>query len=338
MNLIEQFKNKAREKPVNIVFPEGNEERILKAAEVSLKERIAYPVVLGDEEKIQSKANEINVNLEGIKIINPVRSPKMAEYASAYCKTRDVTEGVAKRILRRELYFGAMTVSVGDCDGMVAGSINTTASVVTAGNLVGMKEGFTAPSSFFIMVIPNCSLRSPTPSAYGQYGEDGVLIYADAGVNEEPTAAQLAEIALASANSARTLLGWEPRVAMLSFSTKGSATHALVDKVIEATKIAKERAPDLLIDGELQADTALVPKIAQRKIKGESTVAGKANILIFPDLNAGNIAYKLTQYLAHAEAYGPLLQGFAKPVNDLSRGASVEDIVGVTAITVVEAQ
>ncbi|MBM3240663.1 phosphate acetyltransferase [Candidatus Poribacteria bacterium] len=327
MNLIEQFKNKAREKPRKIVFPEGDEVRILKTAEIALKEGIAYPVILGDEEKIRGKANELNVNLNGIEIINPARSPKMVEYASAYCKSRDVTEGVAKRILRRELYFGAMMVSVGDCDGMVAGSINTTASVVTAGNLVGMKEGFTAPSSFFIMVIPNCP-----------YGEDGALIYADAGVNEEPTATQLAEIALASADSARTLLGWEPRVAMLSFSTKGSAAHALVDKVIEATKIAKERAPDLLIDGELQADTALVPKIAQRKIKGESAVAGKANILIFPDLNAGNIAYKLTQYLANAEAYGPILQGFAKPISDLSRGASVEDIVGVTAITVVEAQ
>jgi len=327
MNLIEQFKNKAREKPMNIVFPEGDEERILKAAEMALKERIAYPVVLGDEKKIQGKAKDIDVNLDGIEIINPVRSPKMAEYASAYCESRDVNEGVAKRILRRVLYFGAMMVNVGDCDGMVAGSINTTASVVTAGNLVGMKEGITAPSSFFIMVIPNCP-----------YGEDGVLIYADAGVNEEPTAAELAEIALVSADSARTLLGWEPRVAMLSFSTKGSAAHALVNKVIEATKIAKERAPDLSIDGELQADTALVPEIAQKKVKGESDVAGKANILIFPDLNAGNIAYKLTQYLANAEAYGPILQGFAKPVCDLSRGASVEDIVGVTAITVVEAQ
>ena len=327
MNLIEQFKHKAREKPMNIVFPEGDEEKILRAAEIALKERIAYPVVLGDEEKIQGKADEIDVNLDGIEIINPVRSPKMAEYASAYCESRDVNAGVAKRILRRVLYFGAMMVNVGDCDGMVAGSINTTASVVTAGNLVGMKEGFTAPSSFFIMSIPNCP-----------YGEDGVLIYADAGVNEEPTAAELAEIALASADSARTLLGWEPRVAMLSFSTKGSAAHALVNKVIEATKIAQERAPDLLIDGELQADTALVPEIAQKKVKGESDVAGKANILIFPDLNAGNIAYKLTQYLANAEAYGPILQGFAKPVCDLSRGASVEDIVGVTAITVVEAQ
>jgi len=327
MNLIEQFKNKAREKPMNIVFPEGDEERILKAAERALKERIAYPVVLGDEKKIQGKANEIDVNLDGIEIINPIRSLKMDEYASAYCESRDVKEGVAKRILRRVLYFGAMMVNVGDCDGMVAGSINTTASVVTAGNLVGMKEGITAPSSFFIMVIPNCP-----------YGEDGVLIYADAGVNEEPTAAELAEIALASADSARTLLGWEPRVAMLSFSTKGSAAHALVSKVIESTKIAQERAPDLSIDGELQADTALVPEIAQKKVKGESDVAGKANILIFPDLNAGNIAYKLTQYLANAEAYGPILQGFAKPVCDLSRGASVEDIVGVTAITVVEAQ
>jgi len=327
MNLIEQFKNKAREKPMRIVFPESTEERILKAAEMSLKEKIASPIILGNEEKIQDKANEIDVNLDGIEIINPTRSPKMSEYTSAYCESRDVTEGVAKRILRRELYFGAMMVNVGDCDGMVAGSINTTATVVTAGNLVGMKEGFTAPSSFFIMVVPDCP-----------YGEDGVLIYADAGVNEEPTTEELAEIALASADSARTLLGWEPRVAMLSFSTKGSAAHPLLKKVIEATAIAQERAPDLLIDGELQSDTALVPEIAQRKIKGESAVAGKANILIFPDLNAGNIAYKLTQYLAGAEAYGPLLQGFAKPVNDLSRGASVEDIVGVTAITVVEAQ
>ena len=327
MNLIEQFKNKARKKPMNIVFPEGDEERILRAAEISLKEGIAYPVILGNEEKIQGKANEIDVNLDGIAIVNPARSPKMAEYASDYCESRDVSEGVAKRILRRTLYFGAMMVNVGDCDGMVAGSINTTASVVTAGNLVGMKEGFTAPSSFFIMAIPNCP-----------YGEDGVLIYADAGVNEEPTATELAEIALASADSARTLLGWEPRVAMLSFSTKGSAAHALTDKVVEATKIAKERAPDLLIDGELQADTALVPEIAQKKIKDESDAAGKANVLIFPDLNAGNIAYKLTQYLANAEAYGPILQGFARPVSDLSRGASVEDIVGVTAITVIKAQ
>ncbi|HIE29174.1 TPA: phosphate acetyltransferase [Candidatus Poribacteria bacterium] len=327
MSLIEQFKNRAKENPMNIVFPEGDEDRILRAAEISLKEKIAYPVILGDEDKIRKQADDIDVNLDGIEIINPARSPKMAEYASAYCESRDVTESLAKRILRRALYFGAMMVNVGDCDGMVAGSKNTTASVVTAGNLVGMREGFTAPSSFFMMVIPNCP-----------YGENGALIYADAGVNEEPTAAQLAEIALASADSARTLLRWEPRVAMLSFSTKGSAAHALTDKVIEATKIAKESAPDLLIDGELQADTALVPEIAQKKIKGESDVAGKANILIFPDLNAGNIAYKLTQYLAHAEAYGPLLQGFAKPVNDLSRGSSVEDIVGVTAITVVEAQ
>ncbi|MFQ6044142.1 MAG: phosphate acetyltransferase [Candidatus Poribacteria bacterium] len=327
MNLIEQFKNRAKEKPMRIVFPEGDEDRILRAAEISFKEKIAYPVILGDEDKIRGQADDIDVNLDGIEIVNPARSPKMAEYASAYCDSRGVAEGVAKRILRRTLYFGAMMVNVGDCDGMVAGSKNTTATVVTAGNLVGMKEGFTAPSSFFIMVIPNCP-----------YGENGALIYADAGVNEEPTATQLAEIALASADSARTLLGWQPRVAMLSFSTKGSAAHPLVDKVIEAMKIAKERAPDLLIDGELQADTALVPEIAQKKIKGESDVAGKANILIFPDLNAGNIAYKLTQYLAGAEAYGPILQGFAKPISDLSRGASVEDIVGVTAITVVKAQ
>jgi phosphate acetyltransferase len=267
------------------------------------------------------------VNLHGIEIINPIRSTQIAEYASAYCDSRGVTAGVAKRILKHALFFAAMMTHVGDCDGMVAGAINTTASVITAANLVGMKEGFTAPSSFFIMSIPNCP-----------YGQDGAFIYADAGANAAPSATTLAEIALASADRARTLLGWQPRVAMLSFSTKGSAAHALTNKVVEATKIAQARAPYLLIDGELQADTALVPEIADKKIKSESDVAGKANILIFPDLNAGNIAYKLTQYLAHAEAYGPILQGFAKPVSDLSRGASVEDIVGVIAITIVEAQ
>ena len=326
MNIIEQFKERASANPKKLVFPEGDEERIIQAAAIVQSEGIAQSVLLSDEGKIQEKATESGVDIAGLELINPARAPQMQEYVAAYCQTRDVKEGVARRILRHSLYFGAMMVNAGDCDGMVAGSINTTASVVTAGNLVGLKESVTTPSSFFIMVIPDCP-----------YGEDGVFIYADGGVNENPTAEQLADIALTSADSARTLLGWEPRVAMLSFSTKGSAAHALIDKVIEATNIAKEKSPTLKIDGELQADAAMDPAIAARKIKGESDVAGKANILIFPDLNAGNIAYKLTQYLANAEAYGPLLQGFAKPINDLSRGASIEDIVGVAAITVVEA-
>ena len=326
MNIIEQFKERASANPKKLVFPEGDEERIIRAAAIVQSEGIAQSVLLGDEGKIQEKATDSGVDITGLELINPARAPQMQEYLAAYCQTRDVKEGVARRILRHSLYFGAMMVNAGNCDGMVAGSINTTASVVTAGNLVGLKEGVTTPSSFFIMVIPDCP-----------YGEDGLFIYADAGVNENPTAEQLADIALTSADSAHTLLGWEPRVAMLSFSTKGSAAHALIDKVIEATNIAKEKSPTLKIDGELQADAAVDPAIAARKIKGESEVAGKANILIFPDLNAGNIAYKLTQYLANAEAYGPLLQGFAKPINDLSRGASVDDIVGVAAITVVEA-
>ena len=279
MNIIEQFKERASANPKKIVFPEGDEERIIRAAAIVQSEGIAQSVLLGDEGKIQEKATESGVDIAGLELINPARAPQMQEYLAAYCQTRDVKEGVARRILRHSLYFGAMMVNAGDCDGMVAGSINTTASVVTAGNLVGLKEGVTTPSSFFIMVIPDCP-----------YGEEGLLIYADAGVNENPTAEQLADIALTSADSARTLLGWEPRVAMLSFSTKGSAAHALIDKVIEATNIVKEKSPTLKIDGELQADAAMDPAIAARKIKGESDVAGTANILIFPDLNAGNIA------------------------------------------------
>ena len=331
MNIMKDLMNKAREDPKLIVLPEATDERILKAAEISLKEKIAYPILLGEENEIREKAAEINVELEGLKIINPKESPDLDRYVSLYCeirKSKRINERIAKRILSKNLYFGAMMVRAGDADGMVAGAINLSASVIRAGGLIiGLQRDISVPSSFFVMDIPNF-----------KGGENGVLIFADAAVNPDPDASQLADIAIASARSAKTLLGWEPRVAMLSFSTKGSAYHALTRKVVEATMIAKKKAPDLLIDGELQADAAIVPEVAKRKVKEESPVAGRANILVFPDLNAANIAYKLVQYAANAAAYGPILQGFSKPISDLSRGASVNDIVGAIAIVCIEAR
>lgn len=325
LKIIEQ----AKKEPKRIALPEGEDERVLRASELLVKEGIAYPVLVGDERKLRKLAEETGCSLDGIEIVNPATFPDIERYISQYLEVRpDASEAVAKRLMRRALYFAAMMVRVGDCDGMIGGVASITAAVIRAAHLViGLREGFTIPSSFFIMYVEDCP-----------YGEDGAFIYADAGVNVDPSPQELAEIAVASAQSARELLGWEPRVAMLSFSTKGSAAHPLADKVIEALKLARERVPDLLIDGEFQADAAIDPEVAGRKLKEESPVAGKANVLIFPDLNSGNIAYKLTQYLAGAEAYGPIFQGFSRPVNDLSRGASVQDIVGVVAVTVVQGQ
>jgi phosphate acetyltransferase len=270
----------------------------------------------------------MNLNLEGVKIFDPHTDPNLDRYVSEYCKMREakgIDEKVARRILIKSLYYGAMMVRVGDADGIVAGAVNLTASIIRAGSLIiGLKKDISIPSSFFVMDVPGF--------------ERGALIFADAAVNPDPTPEQLADIAITSARSAKVLLGWEPRVAMLSFSTKGSAYHPMTKKVIEATEIAKKKAPDLLIDGELQADAAIVPRVAAAKVKDKSPVAGMANVLIFPDLNAGNIGYKLVQHLAKAKAYGPILQGFAKPISDLSRGATVEDIVGAIAIVCVEAQ
>lgn len=331
MKLIEGIKERARRKPMRIVLAEGEEERALRAASICLKDGIADIKLVGNQQNIVEISKGLGINIDGIEIIDPESSPQMGKYIQIYIDSRQekrVTEGMARRLLSRPIYFGAMMVNAGDADGMVAGCMSLTATVVKASELIiGLKEGVLAPSSFFVMSVPNCP-----------YGENGNFIYADAGVNPDPSPRELAEIAVLSAMSAKTLLEWEPRVAMLSFSTKGSAAHKLVDKVIEATKIAKEMAPDIKIDGEFQLDTAIVPQVAKRKLKEHSEVAGNANVLIFPDLNAGNIGYKLTQYLANAEAYGPLLQGFAKPVNDLSRGASVEDIVGVIAFTCLQAQ
>jgi len=315
MDLLSEFKERAKARPKRIVFPEGEDERVIAAASKAAEEGIAEVIVLRADEK----GGELP---SSVKVVQPKSSPELKRYAEIYHQRRPkISPKVAERILKRPLLFGAMMVSVGDADGFVGGAANPTARVIEAAGLtIGYAEGISTPSSFFIMVV----------------GEK-VLIYADAAVNVAPTPRQLAEIAVASGRTARLLLDMEPRVALLSFSTKGSASHELVDKVVEATKIAKELAPDMLIDGELQADAALVPEIAERKVK-ESPVAGRANVLIFPDLNSGNIAYKLTQHLAGARAIGPFLQGFAKPVSDLSRGASVDDIVDVTSVVVVEAQ
>ena len=266
-----------------------------------------------------------------MRIVDPKDSPDSDRYAAQYYELRGgerVSESMASRIVKRNLYFGAMMLKAGDADGMVAGAASPTASVIRAGTLtVGLQEHVSKPSSLIILDIP--AFRG---------GENGVCIFADVAVNPDPDPDQLAEIAVVSARTARALLEWEPRVAMLSFSTRGSAHHQMTARVLEATEIARERAPDLLIDGELQADAALVPDIGQKKVKDGSPVVGRANVLVFPDLNAANIAYKLVQHVAGATAYGPILQGFAKPISDLSRGASVNDILGSIIVVSVEAQ
>jgi phosphate acetyltransferase len=331
LQIIESIKEKARQGQKRIVLPESGEERILRAASQALAEGVAKPILLGSECEIYSFSKKLSISLSGIEIVDPSSTDRLERYVEEYLKIRsgkEVTDVLARRILLKNLYFGAMMVRVGDADGMVAGAATLTASVIKAGHLIiGFQKGIETPSSFFLMETNN-----------HEVGEGGVLIYADAAVNPDPSPEQLADIAISSARSARALLGWEPRVAILSFSTKGSASHPLVDKVIRATEIAKRKAPSVLIDGELQADAALKADVAKKKMKDTGPVAGRANVLIFPDLNSGNISYKLTQHICGAKAYGPILQGFAKPVSDLSRGARTEEIVGVIAIVSVLAQ
>lgn len=330
MGLMEKVWAKAKGERKLIALPEGNEPRTVKAAEIIKREGLAEVVLIGNEEAIRELASKENANIEGIKIIDPNKSEKLEEYAQMFYelrKNKGVTIEQAREIVKDEIYYGTMMVKAKDADGMVSGAIHSTGDLLRpALQIIKTAPGISTVSSTFVMEVPNC-----------EYGENGMLLFADCAVNPNPTAAELASIAVATAKTAQVLCGIEPRVAMLSFSTKGSAKHELVDKVVEATKLAKEAAPELMIDGELQLDAAVVKKVGELKAP-QSPVAGNANVLVFPDLQAGNIGYKLVQRFAKAEAIGPVCQGFAAPINDLSRGCSVEDIVNVVAITAVQAQ
>ncbi len=330
MHPLERIKQAAKEKPLRVVLPEATDERMLQAARKATDEKVAVVQLLGDPSEIQKAADAEKVSLDGIEIVDVANHPKKgewAEYFSEKRKKKGLTVEQAQEILADPLFYGAMMVHKGESDGMVAGAINATGNVIRASlQIIGMQPGMKTVSSCFLMIVPDC-----------EYGEDGVLVYGDCGVVPDPNEEQLADIAVATAQSTQALVGIEPVVAMLSFSTYGSAKHPLVDKVTKATAIVKEKQPDLKVDGELQADAAIIAAIGKRKAP-ESTVAGKANTLIFPDLNAGNICYKITERLAKAEAYGPLLQGLALPVNDLSRGCSDNDIYNSIAITCVQAQ
>ena len=330
MSMIEKIKTKARQNVKRIVLPEGNEPRTIQAAAIIKKDGLAEPVLLGNNDEIMSEAAKVGTDLTGIEIIDPVKSPKFDEYAATLYdlrKAKGVTEEDAKKLVSDPMYFGIMMVKLEDADGLVSGAVHTTGDMLRpALQIIKTKPGMKVVSSSFLMDCPNKEI-----------GEDGLLVYADCVVMPNPTAEELAHIAIAAADTAKTLCGVEePRVAMLSFSTKGSAKHENVTKMQEATRMAHELKPDLLLDGELQFDAALVPEIAASKAKG-SPVAGRANVLIFPDLQAGNIGYKITQRLGGADCFA-VLQGLAKPCNDLSRGCSVEDIVNTVAMTAVQAQ
>jgi phosphate acetyltransferase len=326
MNLIEKIRHQARMDCQRIVLPEGDEQRTVMAADAIIREKLCYVNLIADPAEVEKMAHQYGLkNIEKATIINPRDHPKKQEYTELLYeirKEKGMTREEASRLVEDPLYLGTLMIKAGDADGEVAGAKNATGDVLRpAFQIVKTMPGISIVSGAFIMILQDQS-----------FGEDGVIVFADGAVHPDPDEKQLAEIAVATARTTRYILGFEPRIGMMSFSTKGSAQHPMVDKVVNATKLAKEMDPTLIIDGDLQADAALIPSIAESKAPG-SPIQGNANVLIFPDLNAGNLAYKLVQRLAKAEAVGPVLQGMAAPINDLSRGCSVSDIVNLAAIT-----
>ena len=332
MSFIDEIKNRARKDIKTIVLPEAEDIRTLEATKMVLDEKFAKVILIGNEEKILEKAKENNIDIIGVEIVNPVTSPKYEEYVELLYnlrKHKEMTEEKAKELVKDPTYFGMLMLKdeKSNADGLVSGAVHSTSDTLRpALQILKTKPGTKLVSAFFIMVVPDCS-----------YGENGTFIFGDSGLNENPNEEELSEIAISSSQSFKKLIGKEPKVAMLSYSTHGSAKSELTEKMINATKLVKEKMPELLVDGELQLDAAIVPEVAKFKAPN-SPIKGEANILIFPNLDAGNIGYKLVQRLGKAEAYGPLCQGIARPVNDLSRGCSSKDIAGVIAITAVQAQ
>lgn len=330
MSFIEDVKERAKSNIKTIVLPEAIDKRTLEATSIVLKEDFAKIILVGNKEEILKVSKENNLDISKATIIEPKNSEKYDEYAEAFYelrKAKGMTIEKAKELMLDSVYFGMMMVKAGDADGLVSGAIHSTADTLRpALQILKTAPNTKLVSAFFVMVVPDC-----------EYGNNGVFVFGDCGLNENPDSEALSEIAISSAKSYKQLIGEEAKVAMLSYSTYGSAKSEATEKVIQATKLVKEKCPELEVDGELQLDAAIVPEVGKSKAP-ESKIAGKANTLIFPDLGAGNIGYKLVQRLGKAEAYGPLCQGIAKPVNDLSRGCSSKDIVGVIAITAVQAQ
>ena len=331
MSFIEKIKEQAKKEIKTIVLPESEDIRTLEATEIVMKEGFANVILIGNRDEVMDFAKANNIDLNGVEIINPKTSTKLRKYSDDLFelrKAKGMTIEQAQNLLEtNSRYFATMMVKEGDADGFVSGACHATSDTLRpALQILKTAPGTKLVSAFFVMVLPD-----------KEYGEEGVFIFADSGLNEYPDADALSEIAISSAKSFKELIGKEPKVAMLSYSTYGSAHSPLTEKVVEATKLLKEKAPDLICDGEIQLDAAIIPEICERKAPG-SPLKGEANVLIFPDLDAGNIGYKLTQRFGHAEAYGPLCQGVARAVNDLSRGCSSKDIAGVVAITAVQAQ